>query len=62
MHATRIVLVTLCAALLVGSPVQAEPEPASEDPCPVVQTMPREPFVTVHPDCIDAPSGARQQS
>lgn len=61
MHATRIALLTLCAVLLIGNPVQAE-EPAADDPCPAVQTMPHDPFVTVHPDCIDdTPAWIMQQ-
>lgn len=53
MNATRIALLTLCAALLISGPAEAQDEPATEDPCPAVQTMLHDPYVTVHPDCID---------
>lgn len=62
MNATRIVLLTLCVALLMGVPAQAEGEPAAADPCPAVQTMLHYPYVTVHPDCIDGlPAWTLQQ-
>ena len=52
MNATQLALLALTIALLVSAPVQADGNETEEDPCPAIQTMLHEPYVSIQPNCI----------